>query len=189
MSEDNKQDEQVQKVEIDAKTLEFIKSKADDMDKFKSESKELKALIKDLQEKLPAGETKPIKDQLLELLADKEQAKTAEQLLQEQLQTITGEVTGLKQSLELEKAEKELIKKQQALKEKALELKFQNPDLLNKLVDLSGDIDTQLKDLADANPFMIKQEPKNINQNTNFTPKAPDDKSKWTALDYLNASK
>jgi CRISPR/Cas system CMR-associated protein Cmr5 small subunit len=185
MSEETKL---VEKVEIDAKTLEFIKSKADDMDKYKAKMKEQEALLKELQEKLPAGEQKPIKDQLLELLAEKEQAKTAEQIMQEQLQNVLGEVNGLKEQLTKAEAEKVLIQKQAILKDKANELKFQNPDLVSKLIDINGDIETQLKVLAESNPYLIKQEAKPpINQSTNFCIKEPPaDKSKWTPLDYLN---
>ena len=188
MSEEKTKDKQVQKVEIDAKTLEFLKSKADDMDKYKSKMKEQEALLKELQEKLPAGEQKPVKDQILELLKEKEDTKTEAQLLAEQLQAITGQVDGLKSQLEQEKAAKLQMATENAIKSKATEMKFQNPDLVLKLIDTNGDVEAQLKNLAETQSYLIKQEPKNINQQTNFA-KVPENKSEWGCLDFLNNSK
>lgn len=171
-------------VEIKKDVFEEIKK---DMLKYKDEKKALKAELDEIKAKLPAGEQKPIKDQLLELLADKEAAKTAEQLMQEQYTELGGIVAGLKEQLTKSELEKELIKKQTILKDKANEMKFANPDLLNKLVDLDGDIDAQLKSLVEANPFLIKQDekPKHVNQHTNFNQNLPEDKSKWTPLQIL----
>lgn len=185
MSEENKPSENAQKVEIDAKTLEFLKSKADDMDKYKSELKELK---KTLEEKLPAGEQKPVKDQILELLKEKEETKTEAQLLAEQLAELKNsfdtEVGGLKSQLEQEKAEKLRMATENAIKAKATEMKFQNPDLVLKLIDMNGDVEAQLTQLAETQSYLIKQESKNINQQTNFTA-PPNNKAEWTVQDYI----
>lgn len=171
MSEETKKpegEEKKQKIEVDSKEYEWIKSKANDMDKYKSELKETKELLREIQDKIPEGKEKPVKDQLLALLQKEEEQKTENQILQEQVTTMNNSFEELKQQLENEKSQSVLLQKKSKAKDLANGLKFQNADTALKLIDVNADdVEGQLKALAESQPYLIKQEPKKINEQTN----------------------
>lgn len=150
-------DQEKKTVEIDESTLEFIKSKADDMDKFKAKSKELENLIKDLQEKLPAGKEKPVKDQLLELLKEKDDTKTENQLINDKLVGFSQTIEQLQADLKAKDEKLTLREKQIAAEKIAQKYNFIDIDDVMAKVDLTKDnIDEQIKDIAETKKHWIK---------------------------------
>ena len=110
--------------------------------------------------------------EIIEALSiDKVEGKTDIELVNEKLAGFETAHKGLLEELAKERDAKELMSKKSSVEKKAQAYNFHNVDDVMKFVDINGDVDEQLKTIAETKAYLVRQEVKQVGQTFNGSQK------------------